>query len=247
MDKKQHSNSLKESYERDYRENKSLAISRDVGGKQKAQNVMNLSSGISTDKVIEIGCGDGSVLKHVSNLGFCGSLYAVDISESAIEIVKAKEIPNLVYLELFDGYSLPFKDNEFDLAYCSHVMEHVEFPRVLLREIVRISKHQFFEIPIDFSFYVDRKFDFFTGYGHINIYTPSLFRFFLKTEGLEVVSDYCGFYTDEMQRLIHKGKMYSYLKAKFKNTIVNSIPYLRGVKPNMYAVLTRQKGSFKIF
>lgn len=34
----------------------------------------------------------------------------------------------------------PFPDNYFDLVYCSHVLEHIEFDTVAMREILRVLK-----------------------------------------------------------------------------------------------------------
>lgn len=42
---------------------------------------------------------------------------------------------------------LPFKDKSFDFSFCSHLLEHVEDPGVAIKEIVRISKSGYIEIP----------------------------------------------------------------------------------------------------
>ncbi len=75
------------------------------------------------------------------------------------------------------------------MAYCSHVIEHVEHPRILLREIKRVSRYQVFEIPLDYAIGVDQSVERFLAYGHINIYTPSLFKFLLKSEGYEIIDE----------------------------------------------------------
>lgn len=41
----------------------------------------------------------------------------------------------------------PFKDKAFDFSFCSHVLEHVEKPELAIKEIVRISKRGFIELP----------------------------------------------------------------------------------------------------
>lgn len=46
-----------------------------------------------------------------------------------------------------------FKDKAFDFSYCSHVLEHVERPDLAIKEITRISKAGYIEVPngiIDF-------------------------------------------------------------------------------------------------
>ncbi len=41
----------------------------------------------------------------------------------------------------------PFKNKAFDFSFCSHVLEHVEKPELAIKEIVRISKRGFIELP----------------------------------------------------------------------------------------------------
>ena len=42
---------------------------------------------------------------------------------------------------------LPFKDKEFDFVITSHVLEHVEDPELFLKEIQRVSKSGYIEVP----------------------------------------------------------------------------------------------------
>lgn len=44
--------------------------------------------------------------------------------------------------------SLPFKDKEFDFAYCSHVLEHVTDPEKACEELMRIAKRGYIETPV---------------------------------------------------------------------------------------------------
>ena len=45
------------------------------------------------------------------------------------------------------GKELPFKDKEFDFVITSHVLEHVEDPELFLKEIQRVSKSGYIEVP----------------------------------------------------------------------------------------------------
>lgn len=42
---------------------------------------------------------------------------------------------------------LPFKDNAFDFSFSSHLLEHVEDPNQALKEMMRVSKAGYFEVP----------------------------------------------------------------------------------------------------
>jgi len=48
---------------------------------------------------------------------------------------------------LIKGKDLPFKDNEFDFVFASHVIEHVEDVAYFIKEIQRISKKGYIELP----------------------------------------------------------------------------------------------------
>jgi ubiquinone/menaquinone biosynthesis C-methylase UbiE len=207
----------------------------------KAKNIVELAKDTQVTSVLEIGSGEGSILYWLSEMNFSDNLNGLEISESGVELTKLKQIKHLKSIQLFDGYKIPFEDGAFDLLICSHVMEHVEHERILLREIKRVSKRQIFEVPIDFSFYVDKKISHFLSYGHINIYTPALFRFLLQSEEFQIKSDkYCLFEDDILKHTFASNKIKFYA-AKTKRFLIKICPYLPGIKPNSYAVLTEHK------
>ncbi|SEI37152.1 Methyltransferase domain-containing protein [Dyadobacter koreensis] len=230
------SEKVKDSYSSQYDE-KSVAW-RNLGAKYKAQNIIELAKNITFDNVLEVGAGEGSILSWLSKWNFSKDLNCVEISESGIELIKSKNIENLKNVLLFDGYKIPFPDNHFDLVICSHVMEHVEHERILLREIKRVSKNQIFEVPIDFSFYVDKKIQHFLAYGHINIYTPALFRFLLKSENFEVVKDKCYLFSNDVLKPLYEHNKTGFYLMKLKMFFLRMSPFLLGIKPSAYVVLT---------
>ena len=205
------SESLKVAYDNFY--DGSHASWRKLGAQAKAKNIKSLSSRVGRPQnVIEIGAGDGSILKELSNMKVFDNLYAVEISDSGVASILSSDINSLTEANIFDGYSLPYPDNFFNLAYCSHVLEHVEHPRILLREIARVSKHQIFEIPLDYTYDCDLSFLHLLSYGHINIYTPSLFRFLLKSEGFEIHNEIYSDMSKEVFYFLLKIKMFFSLK-----------------------------------
>lgn len=228
---------LKEKYDSLYSDN--TEEWREIGAIGKVQNIIDLTKGLKFDTVVEIGAGDGNILSLLAKKQFTSKLTAVEISDSAIEQIKKKNIAGLIEIKQFDGYNLPFNDKVFDLAICSHVIEHVEFPRKLLREIKRISKMQVFEVPIDFSFDVDKKFNHFNSYGHINIYTPALFNFLLYSEGFEIIKYKNALYRKEVIKFQNKKISIKYILILIKRLIFKSIPFLMKIKPNTYTVLTK--------
>lgn len=240
------SDNLKQSYTNQY--DASMIEWRRTAAKHKANHIIELTKDIQFKNVLEVGSGEGSILEWLSELNFCANLNCVEISESGIEIIKSKKIKNLNNIVLFDGYKLPYKDDEFDLIICSHVLEHVEFERTLLREIKRVSKHQVFEVPIDFSFYVDKKIKHYLNYGHINIYTPALFRFLLLSENFEIVKGKCYLEENDVLKMLYKNKMSKFYITKIKHLFLNIFPYFKGIKPNAFTVLTTKTDkNLKVF
>lgn len=234
------SSSIKETYANQYDD--AMVGWRNMAAKYKAKNIVELCRGLEFRSVLEVGCGEGSILQWLSQWDFSKDLHGIEISESGIALTEEKRIEHLKSIRLFDGYTIPFEDDHFDLVICSHVMEHVEHERILLREIKRVSKFQLFEVPIDFSFYVDQKIDHYLSYGHINIYTPASFRFLLKSEKFLIRQDLCHLYADEVLEEIYRNDPSGYYTIKAKHFLLKMIPYLRGVKPNAYVVLTEKSG-----
>jgi SAM-dependent methyltransferase len=46
-----------------------------------------------------------------------------------------------------DAADMPFADQVFDYAICSHVLEHVERPAAVVAELVRVAKAGYIEVP----------------------------------------------------------------------------------------------------
>ena len=176
---------LLQSYDTYYSEGESEW--RRIGAIDKAQNIVDLCGDYSHRSVLEIGAGEGSLLKQLSDRKFATDLFALEISSSGVEAIRAKGIEGLRECQLFDGYRVPYETGQFDLVVLSHVIEHVEHPRQLLAEAARVGKLLFIEVPLEDTLrmpgdYVPDK------VGHINFYSPKTIRRLLQTSNLEVLS-----------------------------------------------------------
>lgn len=152
----------------------------------KADNIVSLCAKAPHDSILEIGAGEGAILKRLSDLGFGERLHAIEISSSGVETIRKKGIPRLVECLPFDGGTIPYGDRTFDLAVLSHVLEHVEFPRRLIYEAARVAEHVFIEVPLEDTMWLRRDFvpD---AVGHINWYSARTIRRLAQTCGLEVL------------------------------------------------------------
>jgi ubiquinone/menaquinone biosynthesis C-methylase UbiE len=178
------SKSLTANYERYYEDGDSEW--RRLGALGKAQNIQSLCRDIPEKTVIEIGAGEGSILKRLSEVGFGERLWAVEISPSGVEVILAKQIPNLVECRIFDGYQVPYADQSFDIAILSHVIEHVEHPRVLLYEAARVARYVFVEVPLEDTVRLPKDFVF-DSVGHINTYSVKTIRRLIQSCNLRVL------------------------------------------------------------
>jgi len=152
----------------------------------KAENIISLSKKYAHDSIIEIGVGEGSILKRLSELGFGKKLYGLEISASGVEATRKKKIESLVECKVFDGYNVPYEDNKFDLAVFSTVVEHLEYPRRLIYEASRVAKYIFVEVELLDTIRLSHDFVFDKG-GRINFYSPKTIRKLVQTCGLEVL------------------------------------------------------------
>ena len=162
---------------------------RELCARYKADNIEAVCAGQRFARVLECGAGEGSILKFLECDGFCNELTAIEISDSGLRQIAGRQLRTLREARKFDGYRIPYADGSFDLAYCSHVIEHVEHPRILLRELRRVAQHQVFEIPLDYASRVDRHCKHYLSYGHINVFTPATFKFLLISEGFEILRE----------------------------------------------------------
>ncbi|MDP9078080.1 MAG: class I SAM-dependent methyltransferase [Bacteroidota bacterium] len=232
---------------------------RMLGAKYKAQHIIDVCRGRIFKKVLEVGAGDGSILKLLADKDFAPEYHAVEISESGVEHIKTREIKNLKSVQIFDGYKLPFEDNSFDLIILSHVLEHVEHERILLRELKRVARHYIIEVPLDYRAGVDTRIKHFLAYGHINVYTPTSLRYLLSTEGFVVEDDLTSMIEPEVTRFntfINQKKpksLVTNLKINAEYAVKSSLGKIFGKKLNeqlasAYTVLcTKAEQHLEIF
>lgn len=175
----------------DYYGDATLAQWRKLGARDKATNVTKLWALANKDsvaRVADIGCGDGAIIHELGHRGLGESYVGFDISESGISYARQRQYAKPSSFKLFSGAHLPADDKSFDLAILSHVVEHLEEPRLLLAEAARIATHVFVEVPLELN--VRTKHDFhWTAVGHINLYNPVVIRHLMQSIGLHILAE----------------------------------------------------------
>jgi len=126
---------------------------------------MNTCKAIPHDTIVEIGAGEGPLLQELAGHKFGKELYALEISKSGVDVIRERCFEVIKEVQLFDGYSIPYDDNRFDLAILSHFLEHLEFPLLLIREAGRVARHVFIEVQLEDTVSAPKDFKF-TSTGH---------------------------------------------------------------------------------
>jgi 2-polyprenyl-3-methyl-5-hydroxy-6-metoxy-1,4-benzoquinol methylase len=96
-------------------------------------------------RLLEIGAGYQSIRKYLPpNIKY-------DSMDYAEEFYEIKPTYNF---NLNEG-KFPIPDNTYDLIICNDVLEHVLYPKKVLKEIIRITKNDavlFFSLPNEYNF-----------------------------------------------------------------------------------------------
>jgi SAM-dependent methyltransferase len=107
----------------------------DPGRNWPTLNEMIASLTTSEDAILDIGCGNGGMLRYLKGLGW-RHLHGLDISAYAIDRLRAEGI------EMHFGRlpSVPLQGEAFDVVIASAVLEHVIRRKAFIREVRRILK-----------------------------------------------------------------------------------------------------------
>ncbi|MBS1659479.1 MAG: methyltransferase domain-containing protein [Bacteroidetes bacterium] len=88
-------------------------------------------------KVLDVGCGNGVISRHLGRLGF--NVTGVDVSDKTIEIAQSlsKDVPNVTFMRK-SAEELVASGIKYDAIICSEVLEHLTNPGALL-DVLRES------------------------------------------------------------------------------------------------------------
>src|SRR5438309_3993017 len=147
-------------------------------------------------RVLDVGCGAGSVAKAVKRERGDLEVFGCDASRSAI--AAAGTSPDGVDFRLATAERLPFGDGELDFVWIFDVLEHVDDPEQVLREVARVLKPGggfHIVLPLEgqpFTLY--RLVGCGTRWtakvrhgGHIQVFSADRFRFMAAAAGLPVI------------------------------------------------------------
>jgi 2-polyprenyl-3-methyl-5-hydroxy-6-metoxy-1,4-benzoquinol methylase len=142
----------------------------------------------TSGKLLDVGCGDGWLLKHARDYGF--EVYGVEPTLKAFEEAKKKIGENIFNSTLEE---VSFKDNFFDIVISIGTIEHLKDPFSLLKEIHRILRQNgllVIQTP-NIDSYLARKqgskWEQFIVPGHLYFFSPKTMRLLLEKAGYAVL------------------------------------------------------------
>lgn len=94
-------------------------------------------------RVLDFGCGPGTISLGLAEAVAPGELHGIDTEESQVEMARAAAgaggHDNAVF-RVGDVTDLPFEDGSFDVAHCNAVLMHVPDTEAALAEVMRVLK-----------------------------------------------------------------------------------------------------------
>jgi ubiquinone/menaquinone biosynthesis C-methylase UbiE len=94
-------------------------------------------------RLLDVGCGPGSITRGLAERLAPGEVVGVDLSRETLASARAdaaaRGLTNLRYEEA-SVYALPFPDASFDVAYAHQVTQHLCEPAAALAEMLRVVR-----------------------------------------------------------------------------------------------------------
>jgi len=156
------------------------------------RTVVDMLQKVCPTSILDVGCGEGFTLNFIKKK-LDIEMKGIDFCPIAVELGRAL-FPK-IKLDVADIYCLPHKKNSIDLVLCTEVLEHLEYPREALEEIVRVTKrYVILSVPHEPFFCLKnliigrniRRLG--CTKGHLNLWTSWSFRQFVKKHNLNILS-----------------------------------------------------------
>jgi len=154
-------------------------------GKELIERVIDLAELSGTEKILDVGCGTGTLACEIAKKYKDTSISGIDISENLINLAKRKASKNGYNIDFRVGSALklPYEDNTFDVVLTTIVFHQMDIneKRKAVQEIYRVLKTNGIYVSAEFGPKAETKFQRMLAKGEWSLY-PS----HLKEAGFEI-------------------------------------------------------------
>ncbi len=94
----------------------------------------------SADRVLDVGCGTGSLTSSLARNPDIRGIHGVDFSAAYIEYAKRAHSDSRIQFQVGDACALPFADQEFDHTLSMLVLQFIPEPERAVSELRRVTR-----------------------------------------------------------------------------------------------------------
>jgi ubiquinone/menaquinone biosynthesis C-methylase UbiE len=147
-------------------------------------------------KILEVGCGSSPFLcVATANFDEC---WGLDFSPKTLK--KCRKLYPTVNYVLGNAMDTPFKDKFFDVVVAGELIEHLEKPEVLIKEMARVGKTLIFSTA------------------RMEYDEPEHLWRFEKEDFIKMLVPYGEVYVEEIESELFKGRSYLFAKVCQKSS-----------------------------
>lgn len=153
--------------------------------------VLNELQQLDFQKILDVGCDTGEILKSIKERYSFVQLYGLDISEEMLKQANDK-LKGTATLILGDAENITLETNSFDLLLCTDSFHHYPNPQQAISEFYRVLKHGKFLLIADYwkPFPIRQIMNLFISYSNerdVKIYSKKEIIEFLKQGGFQEI------------------------------------------------------------
>lgn len=93
--------------------------------------------------LLDCGCGPGTITSGLAEAASPGEVIGIDLEESQLQLAREnatkRGLSNLSF-ESCSVYELPYQDARFDVVFSNAMLEHMQDPMAVLKEMYRVLK-----------------------------------------------------------------------------------------------------------
>src|SRR5271169_5167421 len=92
------------------------------------------------DRVLDVGCGTGSLTFALPEIANIGAVTGIDLTEPFVEFARARNTDTRIGFQSADARVLPFEDNSFDRAFSMLVPQFIPDASRAVAEMRRVVR-----------------------------------------------------------------------------------------------------------